>query len=523
MLMFVSRGYVNDDVSVFPSSVTVGGETVNAETAEGESFSTGVNSGSILYVANESTIAAMSGGSFTITYDLTLALAYEISVMVIFLQDVDQTAGVVDSGKLDSDDLYNAVRGVNLTTTSGDLCLCFGDMRADQTANSLYTGMTALDTLTASAGGDQTAKSDQRVDYIVASGASTTCAMTFGNTEIGAAHCVAFTEDEGAGATAPGAPTSLTATADGTDTIDLSWSAPASDGGSSITGYFIEREVGIGNGWSTLVADTSSTGTTYEDTGLDHATEYNYRVSAINAIDTGDPSTADSATTDADVPDAPTSLTATADGHAEIDLSWSAPAGDGGASITGYQIEREVGIGNGWSTLVADTSSTSTTYEDSSVDPGQEYNYRVSAINSVGTGSASTADSATTDATAPGAPTGLSATANGHDQIDLSWTAPASTGGASITGYKIERESPTGNGFSNLVADTSSTDTTYSDTSLDPETEYNYRVSAINSAGTGSASTADDATTAAAPVTISADMTQGTMRGAHRGIMRGAS
>lgn len=225
----------------------------------------------------------------------------------------------------------------------------------------------------------------------------------------------------------------------------------------------------------------------------------------------------------ATAPGAPTGLTATKDGSSAIDLSWTAPASDGGSSITGYKIEREVGVGNGWSDLVADTSSTSTTYEDSSVDPGQEYNYRVSAINAVGTGSASTADSATTDATAPGAPTGLTATANGHDQIDLSWSAPASTGGAAITGYKIERESPTGNGFSDLVADTSSTDTTYSDTSLDPETEYNYRVSAINSAGTGSASTADDATTGSAPVTIASDMTQGTMRGAHRGIMRGAS
>ena len=36
--------------------------------------------------------------------------------------------------------------------------------------------------------------------------------------------------------------------------------------------------------------------------------------------------------------------------------------------------------------------------------------------------------------TAPGAPTGLAATANGPSQIDLAWTAPASTGGSAITG-----------------------------------------------------------------------------------------
>ena len=41
-------------------------------------------------------------------------------------------------------------------------------------------------------------------------------------------------------------------------------------------------------------------------------------------------------------------------------------------------------------------------------------------------------------ATIPGAPTGLTATANGQTQINLSWTAPSDDGGTAITGYKIE-------------------------------------------------------------------------------------
>ena len=43
-----------------------------------------------------------------------------------------------------------------------------------------------------------------------------------------------------------------------------------------------------------------------------------------------------------------------------------------------------------------------------------------------------------TDTEAPGAPTGLTAIAEGPEDIDLSWTAPSSIGGAAITGYKIE-------------------------------------------------------------------------------------
>ena len=98
--------------------------------------------------------------------------------------------------------------------------------------------------------------------------------------------------------------------------------------------------------------------------------------------------------------------------------------------------------------------------------------------------------------TAPGAPTGLAATANGPSQIDLAWTAPATTGGSAITGYKIE-VSPDGSSWSALVADTASTDTAYAHVGLDPATTRHYRVSAINAVGTSDASDSDDTTTTA--------------------------
>lgn len=83
------------------------------------------------------------------------------------------------------------------------------------------------------------------------------------------------------------------------------------------------------------------------------------------------------------------------------------------------------------------------------------------------------------DPNVPNPPTNLSAFVDTSD-IDLDWDAPVLDGYSNVTGYKIERESPIGGGFSTLVANTGSTDTFYSDTAIVVGTEYNYRVRALN-------------------------------------------
>ena len=291
------------------------------------------------------------------------------------------------------------------------------------------------------------------------------------------------------GTTVPGAPTGLTATASGTTAINLSWSAPASTGGSAITGYKIEVSSNGGSSWTNLVANTSNTTTTYAHTGLTAGDTRHYRVSAINTQGTGTPSNVDSATTATTVPGAPTGLSATASGTTAINLSWSAPGSTGGSS---------------WTNLVANTGNANTTYAHTGLTAGTTRHYRVSAINANGTGTASNVDSATTGTTVPGAPTGLSATASGTTAINLSWSAPGSTGGSAITGYRIEVSSNGGSSWTNLVANTSNTTTTYAHTGLTAGTTRHYRVSAINTNGTGTASNVANATTGQTTVTFGA-------------------
>ena len=93
--------------------------------------------------------------------------------------------------------------------------------------------------------------------------------------------------------------------------------------------------------------------------------------------------------------------------------------------------------------------------------------------------------------TVPGAPTNVGGTP-GNTSVALSWTAPTSTGGSPITGYQII---PIGPGGSLTPILTGSSATAYTVTGLTNGTPYTFTVAAINSAGTGPASTASSAVT----------------------------
>ncbi|MEI8322841.1 MAG: fibronectin type III domain-containing protein, partial [Actinomycetes bacterium] len=184
------------------------------------------------------------------------------------------------------------------------------------------------------------------------------------------------------------------------------------------------------------------------------------------------------------VPDAPTGLSGTA-GDTQVALTWTAPAYAGSSAITDYIVQYSSNSGSTWTTFT-DGVSTTTSSTVTGLTNGTSYLFKVSAVNSVGTGSAVTS-SAVTPATTPSAVTALTITYGNTSRADLSWSAPASSGTSAITDYIITVTSTSG--VVTEFADGVSTNTSVSVTGLSPSCTknvgYTIGVRAKNDLGLG--------------------------------------
>jgi chitodextrinase len=162
-------------------------------------------------------------------------------------------------------------------------------------------------------------------------------------------------------------------------------------------------------------------------------------------------------------PTAPTGLTAGAQAPNHVALSWT--ASNDNVGVTGYRVSR-----NG--SIVA--TLTGTTYDDWTALPKTTYDYTVVAFDAGGNVSpASNVAHVTTpaDTIRPTAPSGLTATAVGAN-VNLAWTA--STDNVGVFEYDVIR--------GGVVIGTSKT-TSYSDTTVSPNTTYTYAVKARDAIG----------------------------------------
>ena len=343
----------------------------------------------------------------------------------------------------------------------------------------------------------------------------------------------------------PVAPSGLSATAVSDNAINLAWS----DNASTETGYRVERSPGGLNSFATI-ANLGVKASGFNDTGLTADTTYDYRVAAVN--DSGDSAFANaSGTTDAPPAftnyvaisetavagsvsgsyantmsggDSTQSITERESGgkpanrHTYLEHRWNFNISAGatvtvfantwsGGSSDGDTFNLEYSLNNGSSFApLFNISSTTVGNQQFAVIPGnpsgavivrvvdtdqtrghQDMNtvYVDQLYIQVGNPSNDPPD---------GDPTGLGALPVSSSQIDLSWT----NGSSNESGFAVERSANGSTGWS-VIADLPAGSASYSDTGLDAETTYYYRVSAYTQPEMISAFTSASATTPVAP------------------------
>ncbi len=147
------------------------------------------------------------------------------------------------------------------------------------------------------------------------------------------------------------------------------------------------------------------------------------------------------------------------------------------------------------------TGNATTKYSHTGLTTDETYIYRIYAINAEGISDDPSPQAVATPKSnsqpleniVPNIPTSLTAVDMSPTSIELNWIKPATNNGPPVIGYKIEVKEESGT-YSTLIENTQSTNTKYTDTDLTTNTEYTYKISAINSVGASPTSNESSAT-----------------------------
>lgn len=184
---------------------------------------------------------------------------------------------------------------------------------------------------------------------------------------------------------APGTPDCTHVTG---NSITLVWTRPRSDGGNEIKHYILERREKKSLQWVKVSAKRSITELRHRVIHLTEGYEYEFRVMAENAAGVGPPSSTSrlfkcrEPTTS---PSAPSVVKVTDSSKSSVTLEWMKPVFDGGMEIIGYIIEMcKASLGE-WHRVNTE-ACIHTKYTVKELEPGEEYSFRVAALNGAGKG-----------------------------------------------------------------------------------------------------------------------------------------
>lgn len=165
----------------------------------------------------------------------------------------------------------------------------------------------------------------------------------------------------------------------------IKWTPPLSDGGRPIEGYIVEKREKNQTEWTTVNSNPTP-GTEFTINNLSENHSYEFRVIAVNAGGKGKPSKP-SATVVAkdrkyppDAPDMPRVEKITKD---SVSLTWKKPFNDGGSKITGYIVQKQPKNSNTWENATRFPCS-DTKFTVGNLKEGDEYNFRIIAVNDIG-------------------------------------------------------------------------------------------------------------------------------------------
>lgn len=346
--------------------------------------------------------------------------------------------------------------------------------------------------------------------HLVGLGTCTIVANQAGNATYAIADAVSRSFQVTAGL--PSAPRILSV-AQGSGSATLAFSAPGSDGGSTILGYAIlATPVGAG----TTVTSSACSASPCTITGLTSDTSYTLQIAAVNAVGAGPYSVASAPTTPKTCtlcvgapgspgPGAPGGPTGARIDDTSITLSWSQPTIMTDDTFVSYDIYYRVSGGSWPSTpheRILAISTTTTTI--TGLNPAAVYEFLIVVVTTANpqtTPPQPSNPNATTVSvgtpTAPTSPRNLSALYTSDSSIVVSWAYPVSDGGSAVIGYTVSL-SPSASCSTPLLDDTTQT-ATCSVSGLTAGTTYAISVTASNVVGPSIATSVNYTTPGVAP------------------------
>ncbi|XP_069132543.1 twitchin-like isoform X11 [Argopecten irradians] len=171
-------------------------------------------------------------------------------------------------------------------------------------------------------------------------------------------------------------------------------------------------------------------------------------------------------------------------------LEWKAPKDNGGNDVKGYKVEKYDAKKGRWEPVKDLVKGTSITVPK--LQEGHDYKFRVMAVSDNGesepleTEEPVTAKNPFDEPFPPGQP---QVADQNRDHITIKWEPPESDGGNPIKGYNVERKEPKSNRWVKVNRDLIN-DLEFEDSKVVDGKEYEYRVMAVNEAGSSEPSVA---------------------------------